>query len=376
MSAEPQPVDPREAFHVVPPPDTAEGRSVAASQAALLLAARDGVLGLSEREEADLVEQTRDVPFDFPPLRPLERTHRLRVAEATRPLEMSRAELRTEPAGRVQEAMAQAVHRLYAEPEPVQAAALFEAGMHSPDPLVRVAAAAGARESTRWRAEIAHILHEGIESPDPLVAALARVVTAQVRRDDDVLRRHLAPTPEPDPRDRGSRTAVLTHGTWGSDQAWYQPGGDFYEALEANRPDLHVHDRSYRWSGAYTDAARRAAARRLVGWVADEGLTVPDLFAHSHGGTVAHLATHDGAAFDRLVLLAWPVHPQWYPDPAKVGRLVDVRVHLDLVIMADRGGQRLRDAPLPVEEHVNGWFDHVAVHRPEYWDRHDLWHVV
>ncbi len=137
-----------------------------------------------------------------------------------------------------------------------------------------------------------------------------------------------------------------------------------------------MHDRSFIWSGGYTDAQRRAAARELIAWCTAEGLTGPDLFAHSHGGTVGNLATTDGLDLGRLVLMGWPVHEEWFPDGTRVARVIDIRVNLDLVILADRGGQRIRNAPFPVEEHVNGWFDHTSTHEPPYWDTHGLWGVV
>lgn len=374
MYAPLEPLDPRDAFDVVPVPEVTD--AAAESQAALLLAARDGVLGITEAELRDLERETRDSAFSLPPLRPLERRERLRVEDATRPLGMSRSELSAESPASVQEAMAVLVRRLYDKPETTTAAALFEAGMESPHPLVRVAAAAGARETTRLRTQIRQILHEEMDSPDPTVAALARTAMSQISRADAELRRHVATPPDYAPRDRESSTAVVTHGTWGADQAWYQPGGSFHTALDQARPDLHVHDTSFTWSGSYTDAGRRQAARELERWLRDEGLARPDLFAHSHGGTVAHLATRKGVALDRLVLLAWPVHEQWYPDPVRVGRVVDVRVHLDLVILLDRGRQRFQNPPFPVEEHRHGWFDHTSVHDPAYWDQHGLWSVV
>jgi len=177
-------------------------------------------------------------------------------------------------------------------------------------------------------------------------------------------------------RRRKSDTAVITHGTWAADSSWYQPGGDFYEALKSKRPDLHVHDESFRWTGAYSKKARRADAALLQQWISDQGLSVPDFFAHSHGGTVAHLATKRGVAFDKLVLLSWPVHKQWYPDFSKVSRIVDIRVHLDLVIMLDRGRQRFKTRSAKVKRHRNGWFNHSATHEPGYWDDNELWDKV
>ena len=148
--------------------------------------------------------------------------------------------------------------------------------------------------------------------------------------------------PKSEKRNRESNTSVITHGTFASDAAWYRPGGDFYAALGANRPDLDVHDQSFTWTGAYSDAARRADALLLKQWIDDQGLASPDFFAHSHGGTVAHHATKKGVVFDRLVLMGWPVHQRWFPAFSNVQRIIDVRVNFDLVILLDRGGQRFR----------------------------------
>lgn len=370
-----EPIDPRDAFTVTPGPEPEETRSAAASQAALLLAARAGVLG--QEDEIDELEQdvaTRP-DFDLPELRSLERPRRLAVAEATAPLSMSQKELEAEPAPVVQEEMARAVHDLYQHPSFHEAAALFEAGMQSPHPLVRVAAAAGARETTRLRPRIRQILEEGANSEDPLVSRLALEALRQIDPSDPEVQRQVVPQPSSKKRDRESNTAAMTHGTWASDQTWYQPRGDFYRAMARNKPRLDLHDTSFRWSGSYTDAGRRAAAVALDKWIGDEGLARPDFFAHSHGGTVAHLATRRGVEFDRLILLAWPVHTQWMPDFSKVNRVIDIRVRFDLVITLDRGGQRFPAHP-KVEEHRHGWFDHPAPHQPQYWDQHGLWGLL
>ena len=45
------------------------------------------------------------------------------------------------------------------------------------------------------------------------------------------------------------------------------------------------------------------------------------------------------------------------------------RVRMDLVILADRGGQRFQDNH--IDEHVLPiWFDHFATHDPHTWDRY------
>ena len=140
-----------------------------------------------------------------------------------------------------------------------------------------------------------------------------------------------------------------------------------------------MHDVSYQWTGQYSRGARDLAAERLVAWLADQLLQTPDFFAHSHGGTVANLATNGGAAFNRLVLMSWPVHSQWFPDFGKVNRIIDIRVKWDLVIMADRGGQVFKPPRAhrgKVEAHVNGWFDHSDTNDPAYWEKHGLPEVL
>jgi hypothetical protein len=370
-----EPIDPRDAFTVVPAVDDESTRSAAASQAALLLATRAGVIGASGQAE-QWREEAENTAFPLPELMLIRRERRLRLAEVKRYLGFSASELEKAPAPQLQEQMTGLVHQLYERPSLEAAAALFELALYSPHPLVRVAAATGAREATRLRYRIRETLREGAQSDDELVAQLARVALVNIDPNDPLIQTRVIVPPASEARRRRSETAAITHGTFAADAAWYRPGGDFYEALAANRPDLHLHDESFTWSGAYSAAARRADALLLKEWISDQGLGVPDFFAHSHGGTVAHLSTREGVAFDRLVLMAWPVHGQWFPDFIKVQRIIDVRVRFDLVISLDGGGQRFRSSEFNVEEHRNGWFDHSSTHDPDYWDEYGLWGVV
>ena len=63
------------------------------------------------------------------------------------------------------------------------------------------------------------------------------------------------------------------------------------------------------------------------------------------------------------MLMSWPVHRAWFPDFGKLQRIIDIRVRWDLVIMADRGGQKFR-APSAhaskVEAHVRSAAEDVA----------------
>ncbi len=360
-----EPIDPRDAFEV----SAAEAESAAASQAAFLLAVRAGVLGYTSPMEK-LPE------FPLPNLKALKSDRHVKVATACRHLGVSEKELRKETRPALEQEMTKVAREVYRKPTIEAAAALFEAAMMSEHPLVAVAGAAGARETTRLRPRIRKTLETAARSKDRLVSRLALAAMSHIGPMESVVDKKVVPQPKSRKRRRQSDTAVVTHGTFAANARWYRPGGDFYDALKAKRPDLRLHDRSFRWTGAYSDRARRADAELLKKWIPDQGLAVPDFFAHSHGGTVAHLATRKGVRFDRLVLMGWPVHRKWYPDFSKVKRIVDVRVRLDLVVLLDGGAQRFRTTDFAVEEHRNGWFDHSSTHESAYWDDHGLWDVI
>jgi hypothetical protein len=384
------PIDPRDAFTVTPR-ETRKGEpkiaaavdvgSVAASQAALLLAVRAGVMGHTATTE-------RIRGFKLPDAKKLHSERRMKVADACHHLGVSHRELQQENSPAIEKEMGRVVSEVYKNPSIEAAAALFEGALTSPHPLVAVAAAAGARETTRLRPQIRETLERGAKSRDPLVSRLALAAISHIGPMQELADKKVVRQPVSRKRRRQSETAVITHGTFAANGRWYRPGGDFYEALQKNRPDLHLHDRSFRWTGAYSDKARQADARLLQQWLADQGLSnrgqapgqsprlPPDFFAHSHGGTVAHLATQQGVEFDRLVLMGWPVHKKWYPDFSKVKRIIDVRVKLDLVVMLDFGRQRFKSRKFNIESHRNGWFDHSSTHEPSYWDEHGLWDVL
>lgn len=366
-----EPVDPRDAFTVraAARADSLEAASVAASQAAFLLALRAGIVGCTPEQE-----QLREFPL--PDLRGFKARRRVSVAAACEGLGATEREMRQHGEPALEKEMTRLVRAVYKKPSFEAAAALFEAAMLSPNRMVSAAGAAGARETTRLRPSIRETLEKAARSRDHLTSRLAYAAIKNIRPMRSLVDKKVVRQPSSRKRRRKSNTAVITHGTFAANGSWYRPGGDFYNALRARRPDLDVHDRSFRWTGAYTDAARRADAKLLVKWVSDQGLQLPDFFAHSHGGTVAHLATNKGLKLDRLVLMGWPVHRKWYPDFANVNRIIDVRVRMDLVVLLDGGGQRFRSKDLKIEEHRNGWFDHSSTRESAYWDEHDLWNVV
>ena len=72
------------------------------------------------------------------------------------------------------------------------------------------------------------------------------------------------------------------------------------------------------------------------------------------------------------MLLSCPVHwPQYTPEFALVNRVISIHVHLDLVILADGGGQRFYDPR--IEEHVlPRWFDQSLSHAPATWQQNNV----
>jgi len=212
-----------------------------------------------------------------------------------------------------------------------------------------------------------------VRSRDTLIRDVA--ATALGRLDP----RHAALTKLLEPRRRRSRrqrshTSLLVHGTWARSQAWWQPpNGDFWSYYHAQvDPTLYGAPDRFEWSGGYSDAARALAGSDLHVWVQQHSLDGLDPIAHSHGASVAMLATHAGTRVGRLILLSCPVHwPQYTPDFTKVGRVISIRVHLDLVILADGGGQRFHDSR--IAEHVLPlWFDHSASHDPATWQQYNV----
>jgi hypothetical protein len=340
------------------------------SQAAIVLSLGAAAAGVPER-----VDRPTDIglPAD---LSPLGRPEPVPLAEAVAPLGITVEEQRDRRGPAVAaNTRAALMDLLVSDPNPVVAATLVEACMRSDDRLVRTAAAVAAIDTTGPRNDVLAQLVDGASRGRGITQDIGRIGLSRLDPRHPVLRRVVGRPSPLDGSDRPSHTAFLTHGTFAALTTWWQPGGDFYTYLDGLAPPLHLHDPSFKWSGLYSDGARRLAAQQMLDWVTAQGLQQPDLFTHSHGGTVANLATGLGLQLDRLVLLSWPVHPEWFPNFDRVRRIIDIRVHLDLVILADRGGQTFTppaSAAGKVTSHVNGWFAHSDTHDPDYWNRWGL----
>jgi hypothetical protein len=363
-------------YHEVTPiagPEAFEstGRDAELSQAAIVLSAGAAVGGQPGRID-------RPEALALPAgLSGIGRDRKVPVREAVAPLGLDLRTLDDRALRLPASTSAELTRQLIDRPTATTAAALVEANLHSDSLLVRTSAAVAALDTTGPRDDVLDRLVEGARSRDALTREIGRVGVARVAPQHPILRRFVAqPGPQPlTATAAGGGVAVLTHGTFAVNTQWWRPGGTLYRYLDALTPPLNLHDPSFRWSGQYSDGARQLAAQQLLEWIAAGGLQTPDMFAHSHGGTVAHLATQRGQEFDRVVLMSWPVHAEWFPDFTKLRVVIDIRVHIDLVILADRGGQTFRPPPAfsdKVVSHVNGWFNHGDTNNPSYWERYDL----
>lgn len=359
-----------------------KGDAASLSRAAILLILRAQLRGDDRAREvrADGTSTALVLPEDdlsrFP-VPPVRRTGERIPREVIRQrlareyaLQMKEAPLEEESARLIEEVVPRVAARLYETPSLVAAAEITEACLAHPDELTRVAAAAAHFEISA-SPDAVEILAGGTKSREELVQAVAATALARIAPADPRLVRL---TKQRRRRTKGSptETSLLVHGTFARGFSWWQPGGNFHSYLAGIRPDLYSAADRFEWSGGYSDAARALGASDLVSWTNAGGHQGLDLFTHSHGGSVAMLASQAGLSVGKLVILSCPAHPQKYmPDFNRVSQVVSIRVHLDIVILADGGGQRfqhpdIRENSLPL------WFDHSATHRPSVWNKYGV----
>jgi len=177
----------------------------------------------------------------------------------------------------------------------------------------------------------------------------------------------------------GRVDSCIVHGTlfsWAgqAEEEWWAPGdGDFHEYLKRGpRPGVYSGNDFFDWSGGWRDKARHKAATELVTWLQQRALGGVDMFAHSHGGNVAMLASHQ-VKLGKLILMSCPVHwTQYQPNFTNVASVVSIRIKWDFVILADRGGQRFADARIQ-ETVLPFWYvKHGTTHLSSTWANRKL----
>jgi pimeloyl-ACP methyl ester carboxylesterase len=110
---------------------------------------------------------------------------------------------------------------------------------------------------------------------------------------------------------------IILHGTWAAETSWYTPGGDFFDALEKTVKKQNGSAVSFRWSGANSIQERNKAAQSLAKLIETYNSDNTDIIVigHSHGGTVALLASHmlSNNRIAILYTLGTPINKTIYP---------------------------------------------------------------
>jgi hypothetical protein len=346
-------------------------RAAQLAQAAFLL-----LLGKELRRRRGALKAATETPvhedearFGIPPIPTEARRYRSedlvpeRAIEAIAPRQRAR---------RMYERSRDLAQQLEKQPREATAAELMSVCMTRAEPIVQVAAAAAAFEITAEPRRVIAVLAKATLDNDVLVRDLAATALARINPEHAALRR-LTSRPRPRRRKGTAHTSLLVHGTFARTQTWWQPGGKFHKyLLNEVLPDLYAKPDRFEWTGGYSDAARVIAASDLVTWAGDHALTEALLMGHSHGSNVIFIATTMGLAMREAVVLSCPVRwPQYMPDFSQIDKTVSVRVHLDLVILADGGGQEFDD-PRVQENVLPVWFNHSATHDPAIWRKYDV----
>ncbi|MCG3203156.1 MAG: hypothetical protein NFCOHLIN_03075 [Gammaproteobacteria bacterium] len=340
------------------------GRQLRGDDAATVARAR----AASAHGKLDVIGLKSESEFPVPRLRPSP----VRLLSAARQQNLRKMHGAGALTGESEKAYLDCATRLYKKPTVETAADLFEMCLRHPLPLVKIAAATAYFPVSAEPGRLIRILKAGVRSEDLLERDIAATALGRIDPASSALR---FLTRARRARKKGAakkHTVMLVHGTWAGDAGWWQPGGDFHTFIKRLRSDLYSAADRFEWSGGYSDFARSQAAGHLKAWVDDHAESGLDLMGHSHGANVIMLATSNGTRTGRLVLLSCPVHvDKYFPDFGNCASVCSVRVKLDLVILADRGGQKFTD-PRIKENVLPIWFNHSATHDPAVWTKYNV----
>jgi hypothetical protein len=257
------------------------------------------------------------------------------------------------------------------EPNQQDVARLAVISFVHPDPLVRIAAAPLLIVLTDDDKEALEELRRGTQRKDQRLSLLAATLLARFSAHDSALDQLVQGHQSSPGREEEPKTTTVVHGTWASSQSWWRNGYPFFEYMEHDIPvdDLFLGDDPFAWSGNWSANAREQAAMELTTWAAQHNEICLNVVAHSHGSNVALLASNS-VRFGRMILLSTPAHPHLY-SPGDYRSLFSLRVRLDLVVLADGGGNKFPEWS-ELREKYFGWFNHSATHNESRWAQKDI----
>lgn len=178
--------------------------------------------------------------------------------------------------------------------------------------------------------------------------------------------------------------SIIIPGTFAFSKKWWRSGDDFFEYIKQSaRRNLYSGGRPFTWSGALRESHRKAAAGDLCRWINDDNSkSIDTIFSHSYGSDVLSKAVlnlpHDTVKC--LVFLSSPVTNSittLAKMPGRHERIIDLRLRVDLVLLAAAcqqrmHGQDLRKSSAEVHYLPPHYIDHSCTHSPKVWEDQNL----
>jgi hypothetical protein len=139
----------------------------------------------------------------------------------------------------------------------------------------------------------------------------------------------------PQPQQPETETILVIHGTWAKGK-WWLPGSPFVDYLDSVTDDaVYKQPDQFQWTGCNLHRDRLQAGRMLAKWLISHPY-VTTVIAHSHGGNVAIVASHNLSlsaerVIQKLVLLGTPSRSDYTPVLRTIGLLRNIYSFADLV---------------------------------------------
>lgn len=184
-------------------------------------------------------------------------------------------------------------------------------------------------------------------------------------------------------------TSTLVHGTFARylpDKWWDRKSPfDNYQASKY-RTCINQDEDRFVWNSHYSERSRKRAGRDFRNWISTPASreALCTVYAHSCGAEVVAHAVNGGSRISELVLLSAPVNEYLEVAIPKIGRVYDVRLGFDIVLLLSQMAQSL----LGFDEHqfpsqiskdhsyryigVKNLWSHGATHSEVFWDRENI----
>ncbi|SLM48093.1 protein of unknown function [Nitrospira japonica] len=119
-------------------------------------------------------------------------------------------------------------------------------------------------------------------------------------------------------------STIIVHGTWANDEDWWRWGAEFPAYLDQHTNDVYKGADFFSWSGGVSHKDRTEGGKALQRWVVAHPTEKLRIVAHSHGGNVAFLASHDGLKIHTLILLGTPIRTDYSPSMKNIRYIYNV----------------------------------------------------